>query len=121
MKNIITLNLGLLSNKECDGLTEEQIIKGFKGSLTLFDMKLIKGKISQSQTEKTIVAQLEVLSYSNINYFIGKMCEYLEQDAIAFKTNEKGFLIYNNGFNAEQLETKKMQWGDFNQDYFIEL
>ena len=112
MKNTITLNLGLNSNKDFDGLTEDQIISGFKGCLVLFNMKAIGGKIAQSATEKTIVAELEIISYSNIDYFIGKMCEFLEQDAIAYinNTNKKGSLIYNSGFNAEQLEIKKFQW-----------
>lgn len=123
MKNTITLNLGLLSNKEFDGLTEDQIIAGFKGCLVLFNMKAINGKIAQSATEKTIVAELEIVSYSNVDYFIGKMCEFLEQDAIAYinNTNEKGSLIYNPSFSAEELEIKKFQWGEFNVDYFINL
>ena len=123
MKKTITINLGLESNKEFNGLTEDQIIAGFKGCLVLFNMKAINGKIAQSATEKTIIAELEIISYSNIDYFIGKMCEFLEQDAIAYvnNTNKKGSLIYNSGFNAEQLEIKRFQWGECNVDYFINL
>lgn len=119
--NTITLNLGLLSNKEFDGLTQEQILSGFDGCLSLYGINMVANRIEHSHTENTLIAKLSVNSVLifNLKNVIAKICEFLQQDAIAYKLNDKGFLIYNSGFTSEELANKVSQWGSFNEEYFL--
>ena len=108
--NHIILNIGLDTNRggKLNPFEVNDLIKKY------FKAENYKADIKQSDTELTLIADFKTSKLEiQVKIYIEIFADFFEQDAIAIKLNGNGMLIYS--------ENPLNDWGDFNQDYFIEL
>jgi hypothetical protein len=103
---MIQLNIGLNNNP----YSFEQC------SRILNLMFLAESRLDQSKwgeaVEPTVVSKItENWDLSDITTVVERLCVTLEQDAIAIKVNEVGYLVYNPSYVGERYS--------YNEEYFI--
>lgn len=107
---MIKFNIGLAVNgvdKELDVISVYLTLEsqGFK------DIKIVK--VAESTTETTVVVESSGIPATgpNVRQRVYYTCQALNQDAIAYKINDQGYLV----------GPKAAEWGgEFKQEFFIE-
>ena len=119
----ITLNIGLKASKnhfnEADkgkSMFQTQaelrlLLDYVVEALCFEDIYSLGYKVIESNTERTLVFYaVGRFNVGDAKFGIAELADNLSQDCIAFKINDKGYLR----------GTYAHEWGEFNQDYFLE-
>lgn len=107
VKRVVRLNVGLNGSP-----FSADDIKSIIGNEIEIDSSFVHVSEWQGQEEPTlVVAGLTTKSEWSFSYDVKKLCDLLNQDAIAFKIGGKGVLQYRSQFTGTKDE--------FNENYFI--
>lgn len=112
----IGLNVGSFEPRNQGFKTMAEILKLFVFKSSDFDIHVGKWESDEGTiTERTLVIKAEsgALTPLAISSILSNLCVILEQDAIAFKIGEVGYLAYNPSFEGEKFE--------FSNEYFINI
>ena len=120
MKNLVVnigLNVGNVEPKHQLILTVDVLAHLF--NFRFEDWRIHKGQWQDDEgdiiEERVYAVQINVgnLTIVAINNILEAVCEGLNQEAIAFKLNGVGHVVYNSGYKGERFE--------FNSGYFKEV
>jgi hypothetical protein len=105
------LNIGLARNDGAPNNTVAQVLQGMQYTGLVY----CTGQLLQSDTEPTLVVEVENTSGEDVSYTVGQLAEMLGQDCIAVCELPAGpgcGLLA--GPNADA-------WGEFNPEFFLLL
>lgn len=102
MKNTLTLNVGL--NRNTGGTVSAADVRREIAR----HARIVKSAIHQSDTEATLVCQIDAPSHKSP---CRRLCKQFAQDCVAVVKNGRGELV----------GPKAAQWSPFNPAYFLQL
>ena len=114
--NNLTINIGLSTQYTNTYYYDNQLIETKKYLSKLFDFLFVISEGTWYNTkEKTLVCAVNVqdIKIHTVKILLSNLCIDLNQDAIAFKLNNEGHIVFNPLYTGEQFEFSEEKYQNF--------